>query len=57
MAHEKNHDYHILPPSAWPLLGALACFVLLCTLLPRCNVLRYDRWLPLHLLRHVRLVG
>ena len=29
MAHEKNHDYHILPPSAWPLLGALACFVLL----------------------------
>lgn len=29
MAHEKNHDYHILPPSAWPLLGALAGFILL----------------------------
>ena len=29
MAHEKNHDYHILTPSAWPLLGALAAFVML----------------------------
>ena len=29
MAHEKNHDYHILAPSAWPLLGALAGFILL----------------------------
>ncbi|MDQ2093751.1 cytochrome c oxidase subunit 3 [Rhodalgimonas zhirmunskyi] len=29
MAHEKNHDYHILPPSPWPLLGSLAGFVLL----------------------------
>ena len=29
MAHEKNHDYHILEPSAWPLLGALAGFTLL----------------------------
>ena len=29
MAHEKNHDYHILHPSAWPLLGALAGFILL----------------------------
>jgi len=29
MAHEKNHDYHILQPSAWPLLGALAGFTLL----------------------------
>jgi cytochrome c oxidase subunit III len=23
MAHEKNHDYHILNPSIWPLTGAL----------------------------------
>jgi len=29
MAHEKNHDYHILPPSLWPLLGALSGFVML----------------------------
>ena len=29
MAHEKNHDYHILQPSIWPLFGALSAFVLL----------------------------
>lgn len=29
MAHAKNHDYHILTPSSWPLLGALAGFVML----------------------------
>ena len=29
MAHEKNHDYHILPPSVNPLLGALAALVML----------------------------
>jgi cytochrome c oxidase subunit 3 len=29
MAHSKNHDYHILPPSIWPLMGALAGFVML----------------------------
>ncbi|MEB8387500.1 cytochrome c oxidase subunit 3 [Rhodobacteraceae bacterium KMM 6894] len=29
MAHEKNHDYHILTPSLWPLLGAVAGFVML----------------------------
>ncbi len=29
MAHEKNHDYHILNPSIWPLLGALAGFIML----------------------------
>ncbi|PVA10400.1 cytochrome c oxidase subunit 3 [Pelagivirga sediminicola] len=29
MAHEKNHDYHILAPSLWPLLGAVAGFVML----------------------------
>ncbi|MFT4715863.1 MAG: cytochrome c oxidase subunit 3 [Paracoccaceae bacterium] len=23
MAHEKNHDYHILNPSIWPLMGAI----------------------------------
>jgi len=29
MAHEKNHDYHILPPSIWPLTGAVGAFVML----------------------------
>jgi len=29
MAHAKNHDYHILAPSTWPLLGALAGFTML----------------------------
>ncbi|MEH6360946.1 MAG: cytochrome c oxidase subunit 3 [Amylibacter sp.] len=29
MAHEKNHDYHILQPSIWPLMGALSAFVML----------------------------
>ena len=29
MAHEKNHDYHILPPSIWPFAGAMSAFVML----------------------------
>ncbi|PRY25079.1 cytochrome c oxidase subunit 3 [Aliiruegeria haliotis] len=29
MAHEKNHDYHILPPSIWPLVGAAGAFIML----------------------------
>jgi cytochrome c oxidase subunit 3 len=29
MAHAKNHDYHILNPSIWPLFGAVAGFVML----------------------------
>ncbi len=29
MAHEKDHDYHILEPSPWPLLGALGALLLL----------------------------
>lgn len=29
MAQEKNHDYHILPPSIWPLLAAAGTFVML----------------------------
>ena len=29
MAHEKNHDYHILPPSIWPLLTGISVFVML----------------------------
>ena len=28
MAHEKNHDYHILAPSLYPLIGAVAAFVM-----------------------------
>ncbi|MBJ3761234.1 cytochrome c oxidase subunit 3 [Maribius pontilimi] len=29
MAHEKNHDYHILPPSLYPFLGSVGGFVML----------------------------
>jgi len=29
MAHEKNHDYHILSPSIWPFIGAVSAFVML----------------------------
>lgn len=29
MAHEKNHDYHILPPSLHPLVAAVGAFVML----------------------------
>ena len=29
MAHAKNHDYHILNPSLWPLIGALFGFIML----------------------------
>jgi cytochrome c oxidase subunit 3 len=29
MAHEKNHDYHIIDPSPWPFFGALSAFVML----------------------------
>ncbi|MGD9864901.1 MAG: cytochrome c oxidase subunit 3, partial [Pseudodonghicola sp.] len=28
MAHAKNHDYHILAPSPWPLLGAVGGFIM-----------------------------
>ncbi len=28
MAGAKNHDYHILPPSIWPLAGALAALIM-----------------------------
>jgi len=29
MAHAKNHDYHILPPSIWPLIAGLGAFIML----------------------------
>lgn len=29
MAHAKNHDYHILSPSPWPLLGSVGAFIML----------------------------
>ena len=29
MAHEKDHDYHILNPSIWPFIGSIAAFVML----------------------------
>jgi cytochrome c oxidase subunit 3 len=29
MAGRKNHDYHILPPSVWPFIGAVGAFVML----------------------------
>lgn len=28
MAGTKNHDYHILPPSAWPLIGSMSALVM-----------------------------
>ena len=28
MAGVKNHEYHILPPSAWPLFGAMSALIL-----------------------------
>lgn len=27
-AHAKNHDYHLVDPSPWPIVGSLAAFVL-----------------------------
>ncbi|WP_238256031.1 cytochrome c oxidase subunit 3, partial [Methylorubrum podarium] len=27
-AHAKNHDYHIINPSPWPLLGAFSGFLM-----------------------------
>ncbi|MGH1368632.1 MAG: cytochrome c oxidase subunit 3 [Maritimibacter sp.] len=29
MAHEKNHDYHILPPSSQPLIASVGAFIML----------------------------
>ena len=29
MAHAKNHDYHILPPSVFPFVGAVSTFIML----------------------------
>jgi len=29
MAHEKNHDYHILQPSLYPFIGAVGGFIML----------------------------
>ncbi|MEM8754825.1 MAG: cytochrome c oxidase subunit 3 [Pseudomonadota bacterium] len=29
MADVKNHDYHVLPPSIWPFVGAASAFVML----------------------------
>ncbi len=29
MAHAKNHDYHILPPSIWPLVASVGAFIML----------------------------
>ena len=28
MAATKNHDYHILPPDQWPLIGAFSALAL-----------------------------
>mgnify|MGYP006146858743 CR=1 FL=1 len=32
MAGAKNHDYHILPPDIWPLIGAISALVLVLSL-------------------------
>ncbi|MEM9429943.1 MAG: cytochrome c oxidase subunit 3 [Pseudomonadota bacterium] len=29
MAHEKNHDYHVLPPSPWPFVAGVGAFIML----------------------------
>ena len=29
MAHAKNHDYHVLPPSIWPFVGSVSAFIML----------------------------
>jgi len=29
-AHAKNHDYHLVDPSPWPLLGSVSAFVMAC---------------------------
>ncbi len=29
MAHAKNHDYHVLPPSIWPFIGAVSAIIML----------------------------
>ena len=29
MAHAKNHDFHILQPSIWPLTGSIGAFLML----------------------------
>ena len=29
MAHAKNHDYHVLPPSIWPFIAAVGAFMML----------------------------
>ncbi|MAY31970.1 MAG: cytochrome c oxidase subunit 3 [Rhodovulum sp.] len=29
MAHEKNHDYHIINPSIWPFLGSVGALIML----------------------------
>ena len=29
MAHEKNHDYHIIDPSPWPFMGAVSAVIML----------------------------
>ena len=29
MAHAKNHDYHVLPPSIYPFIGGVGAFVML----------------------------
>ena len=27
-AHAKQHDYHLVEPSPWPIVGAVASFIL-----------------------------
>jgi cytochrome c oxidase subunit 3 len=32
-AHAKKHDYHLVDPSPWPLIGSISAFVLACGLI------------------------
>ena len=27
-AHQKNHDYHIIDPSPWPILASIGAFIM-----------------------------
>ncbi|MGO6908029.1 cytochrome c oxidase subunit 3, partial [Rhizobium ruizarguesonis] len=27
-AHQKNHDYHIIDPSPWPIIASLGAFIM-----------------------------
>ena len=60
-AHAKHHDYHLVDPSPWPIIGAVSAFVLALALIFAMHGQISWWWLaPGHArraLHHVRLVG